>query len=104
MAARRVFTYRPPGGKTVSVALDLGGDCRIERVVFTGDFFVYPEHALEELEEELRGCSSAECIEAAFRRVEEEGATAVGFTWGGLAARLVEEWRRACEAVAGTRR
>ncbi len=45
---------RCSGGKTVDVEVAVEGG-RISRVVISGDFFAYPEGALESLEASLRG-------------------------------------------------
>ncbi len=42
------------GGKLVKCSLSVK-DGVIEQIKFTGDFFMYPEEKIEELEKELRG-------------------------------------------------
>lgn len=43
-----------PGGKGVKVEVE-AEDCRIRKIVISGDFFAYPEDIVEELEMALRG-------------------------------------------------
>jgi len=45
-----------PGGKLLRVILKYEGE-RIVSVKFAGDFFAYPEEAIESLEEKLAGVS-----------------------------------------------
>ncbi len=52
--------------KTVKLDIALDDDCRINDIIISGDFFAYPEDSIEVLEEQLRGCSNASCIEQAF--------------------------------------
>jgi lipoate-protein ligase A len=96
----RVFflLYRPRGGKTVEARLVVGEDCVIRDIVFSGDFFVYPEEAVERLEARLRGCRSRGCVERAFALAEGE-ARPLGFTWRGLMERLLGAWEEACRAA-----
>jgi len=51
------------GGKLVKCTLSLKGG-KIESVKFTGDFFMYPEEKIEELEKMLEGI---ECTEEKIR-------------------------------------
>jgi lipoate---protein ligase len=44
------------GGKLLKVILDYDGEI-IKRVKFTGDFFIYPEDALERLESRLKNAN-----------------------------------------------
>ncbi|WP_168371214.1 lipoate protein ligase C-terminal domain-containing protein [Pyrodictium occultum] len=88
---------RPPGGKTLEIALQLDDGCRVSQVSITGDFFVYPPEALEALEDALRGCSSTSCITKAVRQTAER-AEALGFTWSQLAAALTRMYDEACSA------
>ena len=93
MAATVSLTARP--GKTVTVRLSVDDDCRVVSARVTGDFFVYPEEAIERLEEMLAGCRGPGCIrERVYASLE--GAEAVGFTPESLASLLVEAFERAC--------
>jgi len=47
--------YKVKGGKLIKVQLFKKGD-EIEKIKITGDFFLYPEELIEELEEALTGC------------------------------------------------
>jgi len=42
------FVYRAPGGKTIRVCIDAEGSTA-KKIVFTGDFFMDPGEALDEL-------------------------------------------------------
>jgi len=46
--------YKVEGGKLIKVQLVRKGD-RIEKITIMGDFFLYPEELIEELEEALTG-------------------------------------------------
>jgi lipoate-protein ligase A len=46
--------YKAPGGKMIRIAVD-HTDNKIQNITITGDFFLYPEETLEEMEKELRG-------------------------------------------------
>jgi hypothetical protein len=58
-------------GKTVKLDVALSDQCEIVNVVVSGDFFAYPEDAIEKLEDKLRYCNSRECIENAFEALRE---------------------------------
>ena len=48
-------TYKVPQGKLLKISLDYDEAKKVIRWVrITGDFFAYPEEALEQLEEKLR--------------------------------------------------
>jgi len=62
-----------PGGKLLRVSSTIKGG-RIEEVRITGDFFMHPEDAIDELERRLKGVSSDEAairgvVEAFFKSV-----------------------------------
>lgn len=59
---RKEIVKRIPGGKTLKVEVELKGS-KIERVVFSGDFFAYPPEVFEELEESLRNINIKEVEE-----------------------------------------
>lgn len=66
------------------IAVKLDYDDKIRKVVITGDFFVYPETALREIENAIVG-SSANETDAAMRekivaKVEAAGAELLGIT------------------------
>ncbi|MBI4018691.1 MAG: hypothetical protein HY364_00370 [Candidatus Aenigmarchaeota archaeon] len=56
MAARKMITK---DGKTLQVALSLARD-RIKSVSFSGDFYLYPEESIRELEKSLEGITTSE--------------------------------------------
>lgn len=45
--------YKVPNGKLLKIQLDYDNDC-INSVKITGDFFAYPEEAIETMENELK--------------------------------------------------
>lgn len=53
---------RSKAGKTLIVDVEVVND-RIAGVVFSGDYFAYPEELVEELEEALRGKTLGEALE-----------------------------------------
>lgn len=59
--------YKVAGGKLLRVQLSLVGDANsrtIESIKITGDFFMHPENAIENLENELTGLPfTHECVE-----------------------------------------
>jgi lipoate-protein ligase A len=66
------------GGKMIKVALRLK-EGSIEEVRITGDFFVYPEGAVEVLEGKLKGMPSS-AIRGEIERLSRDlGIRAVGF-------------------------
>jgi lipoate-protein ligase A len=46
--------YKTPGGKLVVVDFEVA-DARLARVMVTGDFFLYPEEALDQIAGALEG-------------------------------------------------
>ncbi len=67
--------YKVPGGKLIRVRVWHRNGI-IEKVRFHGDFFIHPEEAIEELEEDLEGKRMNEAyavIESFFSRVEYAG-------------------------------
>ncbi len=62
------FVYRAPGGKTIRVCIDAEGTTA-KRIVFTGDFFMDPGEALDELNAMFEDTSLER--EEAKRKVEE---------------------------------
>jgi len=47
----------------------LSENCVIKDIIISGDFFAYPEDAIERLESRIRECSSRVCIEEAFKEL-----------------------------------
>lgn len=54
MDARKHGEYKTPGGKLVIVDFTVA-DRRLQEVMVSGDFFLYPEEALESLSSALEG-------------------------------------------------
>ncbi|MEM4661595.1 MAG: lipoate protein ligase C-terminal domain-containing protein [Desulfurococcaceae archaeon] len=74
--------------KTVKLDVVFTESCAIEDVQISGDFFVYPEEALEVLENMLKGCSTTKCVEDAFSSIRN--ATILGFDLDSLRNKVVE--------------
>ena len=53
--------YKASGGKMIRLTVD-HTDNKIQNITITGDFFLYPEETLEEMEKELRGLEIKEQI------------------------------------------
>lgn len=73
--------------KTAVVYITLGDDCSIKEVEITGDFFVYPEEAIEKFEEKLKGCNTPSCIERAL--AELKSTTVLGVDLEDLKHKLI---------------
>lgn len=52
---KKTFDYKIPGGKLVRITIEYD-EC-IRTITINGDFFLYPEEALHQIEEGLTGCS-----------------------------------------------
>jgi len=66
------------GGKLLKVTVRSEGGV-IQDVRITGDFFVHPEDAVEEMERALRGARAAAVRSILKGRVEGGGITTIGF-------------------------
>ncbi|MBS7653557.1 MAG: lipoate protein ligase C-terminal domain-containing protein [Candidatus Bathyarchaeia archaeon] len=71
--------YKVEGGKLIKVQLNKD-DGRIGAIKITGDFFMYPEGLIEDLEKFLIGCPLNETIiiETIRKFIEEKGITLLG--------------------------
>lgn len=71
-----------PGGKLVRVDVTYGE--RLEKVVITGDFFLYPEDVLQVIEDALTGAllplQKTSLIEKVQNILDKEKAVLVGFS------------------------
>lgn len=72
--------YKTPGGKLVRVEFEVADD-RLTAVVVSGDFFLYPEEALEGITESLRGVSVSSDERTIARKIS--GAIPAGTEWLG---------------------
>ncbi|MEL9908867.1 MAG: lipoate protein ligase C-terminal domain-containing protein [Desulfurococcus sp.] len=82
------------GEKTVSIDIEVE-ECVIRRIMFSGDFFAYPEENIEKLEESLKNCRNIECINNAFKTVENT--LFIGVNWETLKNEVVNMWRTLCK-------
>ncbi len=79
------------GGKLIKCLIKLK-DNKIEEIRFSGDFFMYPEEKLEEIEKALKNVSIEEIEEifdTSFKNVEIIGATKEDFI--NLLKQLIEK-------------
>lgn len=79
--------YKTPGGKLVVVDFDVQ-DGRLTQVQVSGDFFLYPEEALEPIRSALEGLASSVDEDEVRERVRDAlpaGATMVGFSPSAIA-------------------
>jgi len=76
------------GGKLIKVALEVEGDV-IKSAKICGDFFLYPEEAIEQIEQSLKGARlNSDFEQILIEAVERSGAQLLGFSIGDLAAAL----------------
>ncbi|RUM48103.1 MAG: hypothetical protein DSY37_00535 [Hyperthermus sp.] len=100
MPSKVVLVIREKHTKTITVEARVSGECRLEDVKITGDFFIYPPEALEEYERLLRGCENAECyLNAA--AIMERTAEAIGFDWRLVSERIIKALERYCSPGQG---
>ncbi len=74
--------YKTPGGKLVTVTFDVR-DHHLKNVQVSGDFFLYPEEALEDIRMALEGIPDDESAQAIMARIDKampEDAEMVGFS------------------------
>ena len=79
--------YKTPGGKLVVVDFDVAND-ELANVAVTGDFFLYPEDALDPITGALEGVpitSTPEAIAEAVQAVLDDAAELVGTSPKGIA-------------------
>lgn len=80
--------------KTVELYLEVS-DCRVVSLRINGDFFVYPEDAVDRAEEKARGCSSVDCLEQALSIINE--ARVLGFDPSDLSSRIINAFKSLCK-------
>ena len=78
------------GGKTVKIDVEID-DGKIHNIVISGDFFVYPQEALEELENKLKGCSLNKA--KSILKEYAEKITVLGFTLDDVAELLEKAFK-----------
>jgi lipoate-protein ligase A len=73
-----------PGGKLVYVRLSVLPDRRIAKAVILGDFFIYPENAIADIERSIAGISLDEgegvFVKAIAKSVTDDDAELIGVT------------------------
>jgi len=73
--------YKVKGGKLIKVTLEVENDI-IKKAVIAGDFFLYPEDAIERIERALIGANlnSSNLKQIIAEAVRESGAQLLGFS------------------------
>ena len=71
--------HKVPNGKLLKVFLDVK-EGRIDTIKITGDFFVHPEEAIEELEKQLCGVGIADVEQVVHTFFEQRDVEMVGLT------------------------
>jgi len=72
------FLYKVPNGKLLKVKIDID-DNKIKKIQILGDFFLYPEEAINKLEEELIGVKKDGVLDVIERVIKNEKITLLGF-------------------------
>lgn len=81
--------------KTVEIEL-LVDNCVIVDFKMSGDFFTYPEEAVDFLEEKIKGCNTPTCISEVFKEVFADVAV-LGFDVSDLEKRVIEIFTDVCK-------
>ncbi len=73
------YPHKVPGGKLIKVKLDIE-DESIKAITVLGDFFLHPEHVLEEIEDSLLGVKLIEAtiVEIIQTVLDKNKATLIG--------------------------
>ena len=71
--------HKIPNGKLLKVFLDVK-EGRIDTIKITGDFFVHPEEAIEELEKQLCGVGIADVEQVVHVFFEQRDIEMIGLT------------------------
>ena len=80
--------YKVKGGKLIKVALEVEGDV-IKNAKIYGDFFLYPEDAIEHMEQALKGVRlDSELEQILTEVVKRSGAQLLGFSVDDIAAAI----------------
>jgi len=78
--------YKVKGGKLIKVALEVEGEI-IKNAKIYGDFFLYPEDAIEYIEQSLKGARlNSEFEQILAEAVKRSGAQLLGFSADDIAA------------------
>lgn len=80
-------------GKTIEIEL-IVDNCRVTSLRLSGDFFVYPEDAIEKAEESARNCTSAECLTEALDVLRD--ATILGFDLKDVKEKIIGAFNNLC--------
>lgn len=79
--------------KTIEIEL-IVNNCRVVSLKLSGDFFVYPEDAIEKVEESARGCTSAECLIKALDVLRD--VTILGFDLKDVKEKIINAFNNLC--------
>ncbi|MFX1262954.1 MAG: lipoate protein ligase C-terminal domain-containing protein [Promethearchaeota archaeon] len=87
------YSHKVPGGKLIKVKVESKDD-RIQEITLLGDFFLHPEHVLEEIEESLLGVrlSKDAVIEKLKAVLDENNATVIGADAEDFAEAIIAAW------------
>ncbi|TAL48203.1 hypothetical protein EPN87_01155 [archaeon] len=80
----RVVTEKVPGGKLLRIKVDYSGT--INSVKITGDFFLHPEEAINDIEKSLVGAKADDVLGIVTRVVQEKGIELIGVTPDSIAS------------------
>ena len=81
--------YKVKGGKLIKVVLEVEGDL-IKSVKIYGDFFLYPEDAIEQIEQSIKGARlGSDLRRIVAEAVERSGAPLLGFSVEDIAAAML---------------
>jgi lipoate-protein ligase A len=87
------YSYKVPGGKLIKVKVESKDDC-IQEITLLGDFFLHPEHVLDEIEESLLGIrlSKDVIVEKLKAVLDENSATIIGADAEDFAEAIMAAW------------
>ncbi|MFW9890439.1 MAG: lipoate protein ligase C-terminal domain-containing protein [Candidatus Thorarchaeota archaeon] len=87
------YSHKVQGGKLIKVKV-VSKDDSIQEITLLGDFFLYPEHVLEEIEESLLGVRlSKDAVTEKLKAVlDENNATVIGADAEDFAEAIIAAW------------
>ena len=87
------YSHKVPGGKLIKVKIESTNES-IKRITLLGDFFLHPEHVLEEIEKSLLGVHLSEDVIAKKLNavLVENQATLIGAAAEDFAQAIIAAW------------
>ena len=73
------YMVKVPGGKLLKLKIEIDGT-KIKSIQILGDFFVYPEESLFELEKALLGVQREQCLDIISSAIAQQKMTLAGFS------------------------